>query len=39
VKREHESIDLRARKMMRGGVEPFVVPMVAQAARQTAKIT
>jgi hypothetical protein len=38
VKREHENVDLRAQKMMRGGVEPFVVPTVAHVVRQTAKI-
>ncbi len=31
VKREHESIDLMARKMMRGKIEPFVVPIVVRA--------
>jgi hypothetical protein len=26
MKRQHESIDLRAQKMMRERVEPFIVP-------------
>jgi hypothetical protein len=30
VKREHESINLRAQKMMRGRVEPFIVPIVVR---------
>jgi len=31
VKKEHENIDLRAQKMMRGRVEPSVVPTVVRA--------
>jgi hypothetical protein len=31
VKREQETIDLRAQKMMKGRVEPFVVPIVVSA--------
>jgi hypothetical protein len=31
VKREQENIDVRAQKMMRGRVEPFVVPILVQA--------
>jgi hypothetical protein len=31
VEREHESTNLRARKMMRGKMEPFVVPTVVRA--------
>jgi hypothetical protein len=30
VKREHESIDWRAQKMMRGKVEPFAEPIVVR---------
>ncbi len=30
VKREHGSINLRAQKMMRGRVEPFIVPIVVR---------
>jgi hypothetical protein len=45
VKREHESTNLRAQKMMRDRVEPFailivvkVVPQVVHVVRQTAAI-
>jgi hypothetical protein len=45
VKREQESTNLRAHKMMRGRVEPSimpivvkVVPIVAQVAKQTVEI-
>jgi hypothetical protein len=31
VKREHESINLRAQKMMRGRVEPFALPTMERA--------
>jgi hypothetical protein len=31
MKRERESIDVRAHKMMRGRVEPYVVPIVVKA--------
>jgi hypothetical protein len=31
VKREHENIDLRAQKMMRGRVEPSAVPTMVRA--------
>jgi hypothetical protein len=31
VEREHESTNLRAQKMMRGKMEPFVVPIVVKA--------
>jgi hypothetical protein len=34
VKKEHESIDLRAQKMMRDRMEPFIVPIVVQAVKQ-----
>jgi hypothetical protein len=34
VKKEHESIDLRAQKMMRDRMEPFTVPIVVQAVKQ-----
>ncbi len=36
VKMEHENIDLRAQKMMKGRVEPFVMPIVVQVVRQLA---
>jgi hypothetical protein len=42
VKRKHESINLRAQKMMKGIMEPFamptmvrVVPIMVHVARQT----
>ncbi len=45
MKKEHENIDLRAQKMMRGKVEPYampimvrVVPTMVQIAKQTTKI-
>jgi hypothetical protein len=45
VKREHESIDLRAQKMMRFKVQPFVVlivvkvvPIMTYVAKQIAEI-
>jgi hypothetical protein len=45
VKREHESIDLKAQKMMRGRVEPYALPIMVKAmpimvqvARQIIKI-
>jgi hypothetical protein len=31
VKREHENTYLKVQKMMRGRVEPFVVPIVVRA--------
>ncbi len=31
VKREHESTNLRAQKMMKGRIEPYVVPIVVRA--------
>jgi len=34
MKREYESIDLRAQKMMRGRVEPFVMPTMVHEAKQ-----
>jgi hypothetical protein len=34
MKKEHESIDLRAHKMMRGRVEPFAVPIVVQVIKE-----
>jgi hypothetical protein len=34
MKKEHESIDLRAHKMMRGRVEPFAVPIVVQVIKK-----
>jgi hypothetical protein len=33
VKREHESIEARAQKMMRGKVEPFAVPIVVHVVK------
>jgi hypothetical protein len=45
VKREHESIEVRPQKMMRGKVEPFVilivvwvVPTMVHATKQTTKV-
>ncbi len=38
MKREQESIDLRAQKMMKGRVEPFVVPIVVSAMPQMVQI-
>jgi hypothetical protein len=45
VKKEHESTNLRAHKMMRGRVEPSIVPtmvkampIMAQVAKQTEEI-
>ncbi len=34
VKKEHENTYLRAQKMMKGKVEPSIVPIVIQAVRQ-----
>jgi len=31
VKREHESTDLRTQKMMRGRMEPSIMPIVVRA--------
>ncbi len=33
VKKEQDIIDVRAQKMMKGKVEPFVVPIVVRATR------
>jgi hypothetical protein len=33
VKREHESTNFRAQKMMRGKMEPFIVPIMVQAVK------
>ncbi len=38
VKKEQENTNVRAQKMMRDNVEPYVVPTVVQAIRQTTKI-
>ncbi len=45
MKKEHENIDLKAQKMMKGRVEPFVVPtmvrvvpVMLQVVQQTTKI-
>jgi hypothetical protein len=45
MKKEQESIDLRAQKMMRGKVEPSIVPtmvrvgpIMVQVVRQTTKV-
>ncbi len=38
VKKEQENTDVRAQKMMRGRVEPFVVPTVVQVMRQTIEL-
>jgi len=38
MKIEHESTNLRAQKMMRGRVEPFVVPTVVHVVRQITTI-
>jgi hypothetical protein len=38
VKREHDSIDVRALKMMRGRVEPSTMPIVVHATRHTTKV-
>ncbi len=38
LKREYERINLKAQKMMRGRVKPFVVPTMVQSTRQTVEI-
>ncbi len=38
VKREHESTNLRAQKMMKGIVEPSTMPIVVHVVKQTATI-
>jgi type II secretory pathway component PulL len=38
VKREHESTNVRAQKMMRGKLEPFEVPIVVHVAKQIVEI-
>jgi hypothetical protein len=38
VKREQERIYLMTQKMMRGRVEPFAVPTMVQAIRQSTEI-
>ncbi len=38
VKREQESVDLKAHKMMRGRVEPSAVPTMVHVAKQITEI-
>jgi hypothetical protein len=38
MKKEYENTYMRAQKMMRGRVKPFVMPIVVQVARHTTEI-
>jgi hypothetical protein len=38
VKKEHESTNLKAQKMMKVRVEPFIIPIVVQVVKQTITI-
>ncbi len=38
VKREQESTDSKAQKMMKGKMEPFAMPIMVRVMKQTAKI-
>jgi hypothetical protein len=38
MKRERKSIEIRAQKMMRGRVEPYAVPIVVEATKQTIEV-
>jgi hypothetical protein len=39
MKREHDSIEVRAQKMMKGRVELYAKPTMVQTAKQTTKVT
>jgi hypothetical protein len=38
VKREQESTNVRAHKMMKGKVKPYVVPTIIQATKKTVEV-